>query len=252
MNRWSAALFALLVASSGVGAAQGRARQRVLFVGNSYTRFNDLPRLVSRIAASDPGGPRLRTERQTEPGWSLRQHWERRRASRRIRHGHFDAVVLQERSLNPLEAREETLEYGRRLSGVARSSGARVILFETWARVAGDPSYDELGVRDPAQMLERVEAVYEELGRILRAPVAPVGRAWLRARAAIPDTRLYRDDGTHPLMAGSYLGACVIYGTLTGRDPRAGTYVPHRLGSSRARRIREVAARALADEATRR
>ncbi len=245
MKRWSLPLVALLLASSGLGVAQDRDSERVLFVGNSYTRFNGLPRLVSLLARSDPDGPRMRTSYETRPGWGLREHWERRRARHRIARGDWDTVVLQERSLNALEAPDDMLEYGRLLSEHARASGARVILFETWARHAESRVYEESDIEDPAQMYSQIEARYAELGRILGALVAPVGRAWLRADQELPETRLYRSDGTHPALAGSYLSACVLYGTLTGRDPRVATYTPYPLPRARAREIRDIAARVL-------
>lgn len=245
MKRAALVLAASLLASSAIGNAQEQPLERVLFVGNSYTRFNDLPRLVARVARSDPGGPRLRTGVETAPGRSLRGHWEHRRSRNRIASGRWDAVVLQERSLNAIEAPDEMFEYGRLLSERAQASGARVILFETWARQGQSQVYEESAVRDPEQMLSRVEAAYAELGRRLDVPVSPVGRAWLRAVEEMPQTRLHRPDGTHPAIAGSYLSACVLYGTLSGRDPRRAGYRPRSMREVRARAIRELAARVL-------
>lgn len=220
---------------------------RVLFVGNSYTRFNDLPRMVRHISESVPGAAPVWSSAITEPGYDLRRHWERQRARRRIEEGSFDAVVLQANSLSPLEAPDELRTYATRFAEHARAHGARVVLFETWARRDDHLWYRrENGVDDPEEMLTRIDTFYTDLAARLSAPLAPVGRAWARAHHDLPDTSLHRRDGTHPSVAGSYLSACVVYATLTGRDPRGATFRPHPLRREIAERIRELAAAAVA------
>lgn len=216
--------------------------QRVLFIGNSYTRFNDLPRMVQNLSRSVEGGPVLRTSRETHGGFDLRRHWRRRRTRRRIATGGWDAVVLQDHSLQPIRHPDRMEEYARRFAERASEAGARLVLFETWTRRPGSRAYRRYELGDPEQMAEDVDRVYGRLGRELHASVAPVGRAWERARDELPDTVLHRPDGTHPLPAGSYLSACVIYRTLTGGDPRRASWRPRGLSRSEAARIRALAA----------
>ena len=54
----------------------------------------------------------------------------------------------------------------------------------------------------------------------MKVRVSPAGLAWQDARRRWPDLDLYFTDGSHPNEAGSYLAACVLYATLTGKDPR--------------------------------
>lgn len=237
-----AAPLALAVALPTQTAASDDDALRVLFIGNSYTRFNDLPRQVARIAASVPDGPRLRTRRETHGGFDLRRHWRRPRVRRLIQRGRFDAVVIQAHSLSPIRQPDQLAEYARRFHEHARATGARLVLFETWARHPRSPTYRRLGLRDPSEMLARVGAVYGRIGRDLGATVAPVGRAWQRAREELPETELHRPDGTHPNVAGTYLSACVMYQTLTGRDPRDATWRPWRMSEDEAASIRRIAA----------
>ncbi len=72
---------------------------RVLFIGNSYTYFNNLPELLRAVAASQKDGPRIETEGSLSGGKSLQWHWENSRALEAIRRGGWDFVVLQEHSL---------------------------------------------------------------------------------------------------------------------------------------------------------
>ncbi len=177
---------------------------RVLFVGNSYTFSHDLPAVLSQIAgAAFPDHP-ITTRMVAEPGWTLQQHWEDRRAILEIRSGGWDHVVLQGHSLSSVEARERLFEYARRFDSEIREAGAGTVLFMTWAR------------RERPEMLEEIRAAYTELGRELGARVAPVGVAWQVASERRPDIHLWHADGSHPSPAGTYLAAAVFYGLLTG------------------------------------
>jgi uncharacterized protein DUF4886 len=218
--------------------------QRVLFVGNSYTRFNDLPGMVRELSLSVRGGPPLFTRSETHGGYDLRRHWNRRRVRSRIANGRFDWVVLQDHSTSPLREPQTLREYVRRFSSRVTSAGGRLVLFSTWARHPRSRFYQRVP-SDARAMQERVDAVYGEIARELDVGVAPVGRAWLRASAELPHTTLHRRDGTHPALAGTYLSACVIYGTLTGRDPREARWRHHRLTPQAAARIRAIASESL-------
>jgi hypothetical protein len=75
-----------------------------------------------------------------------------------------------------------------------------------------------------AAMQYRLGWNYRDLGEELGAIVAPVGVAWAIARERRPDLDLWRLDGQHPNERGSYLGACVFYAVLTGRDPTGNSF----------------------------
>jgi hypothetical protein len=61
-----------------------------------------------------------------------------------------------------------------------------------------------------------------------------------------PQLSLDRKDATHPTMAGSFLAACVLYGTLSGADPRRSGYVPYELEGADAELVKRIAAETLA------
>jgi hypothetical protein len=64
-----------------------------------------------------------------------------------------------------------------------------------------------------------LNGAYFDLARELGATVAPVGMAWKKAIAADPGRVLHQADKNHPNATGSYLAACVFYGTLLRRNP---------------------------------
>lgn len=212
----------------------------VLFVGNSYTRFNLLPRLVQRLAASEQLP--MRVEAVAKGGLTLRMHWLRHEALDHIRSGGHSHVVLQAHSLDPLDRGEEFESYADRFKRAIDASGARTVLYETWARRRGDPLYrtrPELGSEEA--MTERVAAAYARLAGQLDTGLAPVGQAFSDAGNLAPGVELYRPDGTHPSWAGSYLAAVVLYATISGHDPRALGYTPWEVPADAAATLREAA-----------
>src|SRR5207244_1614566 len=54
-----------------------------------------------------------------------------------------------------------------------------------------------------------------------------------------------RSDSSHPATGGSLLAACVIYGALSGEDPRSANYVPLGVSASEAEQLKTIAAEVL-------
>lgn len=219
---------------------------RVLLVGNSYSMFNDLPDLLEDVAASVPNGPALDVDIAFQGGVGLKTHWERGLARDMLREGRYTHVVLQGHSRAVFDEPDELFEYTVRFKRLIDDTGARAVLFATWARHPSSDLY-ALGkdARTPLEMQSRIDALYGEVGEHTGANVAPVGEAWLLAADQWPHLRLHRKDASHPTRLGTYLTACVLYGRLTGRDPEA---IRHPLpGTSPAvlARMRAVAAESL-------
>lgn len=198
--------------------ATAQAPEKVLFVGNSYTYFWNLPQQVAAMAQSRDLS--IHTSQSTSGGTSLAQHWrgeKKLQSLPMIREGAYDAVVLQDFSMQALNAPDTLLYYGQQFANEIKAKGARVFLYMTWAR-AFDP-----------YMQATITAKYEELARLCGATIVPVGPAWERARSLRPDLPLYDPDQSHPSPLGTYLTACVFYGVFTGKTPVG---LPHRLTST--------------------
>lgn len=205
-------------ASQPTAASSGALR--VLFLGNSYTYYNNLPRLVEAFAIAG-GGRKIETRMIAPGGASLADHLANRNTLAAIRTGRWDYVVLQEQSqlgavyLVNGEPRvgnaEAFFTSARALEAEIRKAGATPILFHTWPR------------RDaPDSDRAMLDYAYAHLARELKVLRAPVGPAWQQARAELRGASLYADDGSHPSTAGSYLTAAVVYATLTGESPVGG------------------------------
>jgi hypothetical protein len=205
-------------------ARSSRPGLRVLFVGNSFTFHNSLPKLVRRLADADRGGKPMFAVQYAASNWKLSSAADDDGLDRLLREVHWDVLVLQEHSLklsfSPAYRREQTDPHARAI--VARSGGARPLLFMTWGYRGGDDG--NVPGDTYLWMQQRVAWNYHDLGKGLGARVAPVGTAWAVARERRPGVDLWHHDGQHPSKRGTYLAACVFYAVLTGRDPTGNSF----------------------------
>lgn len=197
----------LCLVESGSADRPGTRPLRVLFVGNSYTRFHNLPQVLSSMAGSAQPRVSLEAIQLAFDSYTLERHWEEGQALRMIRAGHWDLVVLQGHSLQPIRHPKQLHTLARKLDAEITQTGARTVFFMTWAH------------RDKPGMLTGVAQTYTSIAAELNATVAPVGLAWQRALQEHPTMALHTADNSHPAPHGTYLTACVLYASITGRNP---------------------------------
>jgi len=217
---------------------------RVLMIGNSYTRFNLLHKMLQKVA--EASGRRLHVDIEARGGFSLRMHLKHGAALQRIRNGHYTHVVLQGHSLSAVDHPDELAEDAQRFDAAITAAGAQTVLYQTWARRPNASIYrNHHQLRSFDDMALLVDTTYSGIARRLGAELAPVGGAFHQAVQHDPSVPLWGSDGSHPTLAGSYMAACVLYGTITGTDPRETSYVPWTLDSDLADKLRTVAAASL-------
>jgi hypothetical protein len=218
---------------------------RVLFIGNSYTHYNDMPSMVERLAKS--AGLRIEAGMQAPGGWWWRDHANSAETTDAIAGGEWDFVVLQEQSMAPADrdlARRVSYPAGQLLTTTVVGNGSEPVLFLTWGHRNGS---SELGHGSYSAMQLDLADSYLAFADSLLADVAPVGMAWWMSLAERPDIDLYQADGSHPSVAGSYLAAAVIAATVLDID--ANTFEdPIGLDDATADALRGFAARAVSGE----
>jgi hypothetical protein len=181
------------------------ARLKVLFIGNSFTSRNDLPGLITELAAAR--GKQLEHHLISAGGASLRTHWNAGHARQAIQEGGYDRVVLQEQSTLPVKNAKRMHENVRLFDEAIKAAGAKTTLYMTWARQHAPESQ------------QVITDAYVSIGRELSATVVPVGMAWQRFLGKHDEPVLHDRDQSHPSFAGSYLAACVFLAVLFEESP---------------------------------
>jgi hypothetical protein len=200
-------LVALLVAFGVFALAppQRSPQQRVLFIGNSLTFANDLPKMVESLARAKD--VRVTAEMIAFPDYSLEDHWQRGDGVRAIRRGGWSLVVLQQGPSALHESQVLLREYVKRFDAEIRKAGAKTGVYMVW------PS------RSRMQDFDGVSASYSAAARDVNGLLFPVGDAWRAAWKRDPSLALYSADGLHPTREGTYLAALMIVTKAFGLSP---------------------------------
>jgi hypothetical protein len=195
----------------------------ILFIGNSYTFYNDLPEMVEKLARA--GGHQVNTATVAEGGWTLDDHAQSSETFETIQGQTWEYVVLQEQSVIPTDpaAREHRMVPAiQALNTEIERTGAKTILFMTWGRREG---LLQSGFRDFKEMQAALTDGYVAIADELDVRLAPVGAAWEIVVDDDPQIDLWKMDGSHPSVAGSYLAACVFYAVIFQESPEGLAYM---------------------------
>jgi hypothetical protein len=210
----------------------------ILFIGNSFTFGGPIPRIVDDLAV-DAGWPDPDVDSETVGGYSLARHRDRSETVAAVDRGGWDVVVLQEFSTgptdglgNPEQFKADATWFHDRIRET--SPGARIVLYETWARHA-DHAYYPGSFDDPADMQAQLRFHYDDCAEryipenadLVVEPsieVAPAGDAWEAHLQSDEPLRLHHTDDWHAGSRGQYLNGLVIYSTIyhratAGRTP---------------------------------
>jgi hypothetical protein len=188
----------------------------VLFIGNSFIYFNNMPRLVEAISES-VDGPRIKTEMVAIGGARLEDLWKQGSALAAIRKQHWDYVVMNEQSAlgghvvngeRRIGDPANFFKYAEMFDAEIRKAGAKTVIMMTWK-----------DRNDPDRIQQELNNAFLEFRKMHGVILAPVSTAWAITIKTAPEINPYFDDNHHPSKEGSYLIACTIYATLTTYSP---------------------------------
>ena len=253
MKFTSMAVAGLVLALGSTGHAAG---ESILFIGNSFTfgsgsavRFyrsdtvtdlnnegiGGVPALFKSftqqagldydVALETRGGVGIDFHLENKMGVIGRRGWDKV-----VAHGY--STLDQEKPRDP----EKLVATSKQLADFLRSRNPKVDLYlmATWSRA--DQTYPAKGAwaGQPIQTMGKdVRVAYDKAAAAAHAKVIPVGDAWNRAmETGVADTNpydgidagkldLWTFDNYHASSHGYYLEALVIFGSVTGHDPRS-------------------------------
>ena len=190
------------------------AQEKILFIGNSFTFYWNLPSLVESMAKER--GITLDVYQSTAGGAALKDHWEGNRgltSKNIIANNDFRTIILQDHSTSPLLKTDESKEYFSRFIKLINMNKSKVILYGTWTYPA-NPLIGKsfIGV-DPIQY------VLKPIADQTNSKIAPVGTAFRLFQQKYPEIPIFTSDNKHPSAIGTYLAACVFFKMLTGESP---------------------------------
>ena len=172
---------------------------KVLFIGNSHTYVNSMPKMFAEEALKD--NVRCDVVMLTLGGWHLSQHVKEPQVRFNIQNGRYDYVVLQEYT-HPFGPEQAMHEAVAKLGEWIREAGSTPVMYMTWAKKG-----------HPEQQAELTNA-YTSCAKEINALLAPVGIEWWKRLAENPSLELYRPDGEHASADGSRLAATIIWQTI--------------------------------------
>ncbi|MCB0699097.1 MAG: hypothetical protein H6551_04590 [Chitinophagales bacterium] len=242
-------IIGILLLSTTVNAQNSR---KVLFLGNSYTQYNNLPNLVSQIATSM--GDTLVQSSVTPGGQTFQGHSTDVTAQNAIKQQKWDIVVLQEQSqkpaFSPSQVASDVYPYAQSLCNSIRANDTctQPMFYMTWGRKNGDASncasYPPICTYGGMQ--QRLRESYLQMAQDNKALTSPVGAAWNMVRDSLSSLNLYDADESHPSLAGSYLAACVFYASIFHKNPHGSTFTAG-LSASDAERLQYFAGKVVMD-----
>jgi hypothetical protein len=174
--------------------------KKVLFVGNSLTYTNDLPKIVARIAKEN--GMEIKTEMLAYPNYALEDHWNDRLLQLFIAKNKYDFVIVQQGPSSQMDGRMMLLDYGARIKALCDSNHTKLAFFMVWPAFSNSSGFDG------------VIQNYTDAATATNSLLCPVGKAWKKYFLETGDYSFYGPDMFHPSIKGSEHAAKVIYETL--------------------------------------
>lgn len=198
----------------------------ILFIGNSYTYFSDLPSIVSDLCRAN--GHEARVDSVTCGGRKLHENLNTfcndlnpddpyaKQIAELLETVEYDVLFLQEQSCLPIVSPEA---FFAGVVGLSSVIGAwRTILYATWGRADGSDTLEHYGWTRKS-MTEGLYSAYCQAADMAHAEVSPVGLCFAEIVEKHPEIDLYDPDKSHPSYAGSCVAALCHYKLLFGEMP---------------------------------
>ncbi|SEB84294.1 hypothetical protein SAMN04489761_1929 [Tenacibaculum sp. MAR_2009_124] len=168
----------------------------VLFIGNSLTYYNNLPKLVKR--AANQSKVKMFVEMVAYPNYAIIDHWNGGKVQRLISSKKFDFVIIQQGPSSRANGRKMLIDTGKKFKDLCMKNNSKLCYFMVW------PS------RHHFQSFDNVIKNYSEAAKINDAILLPVGKEWKEYFDDFNKFNYYGKDGFHPSLKGSKVTANII------------------------------------------
>ncbi|MEI6898669.1 MAG: T9SS type A sorting domain-containing protein [Bacteroidota bacterium] len=208
---------------------------KVLFVGNSFMSFNDLPTLFSQLA--EGAGEHVIVASRIPGGASVGDtiqgtfaHMYSPEVYALIKSNDWDYLFLQDRQsrfcmpygIFPGDSKVIEGHTKIRDSLLFYHPCAHMIWFAGFGTKNGYFPYSTTGVGLIDSIYQNYQFLEDSIGQV----IAPIGPAYLRIIADHPSIDLWGPDEEHPSLKGSLLIASVVYTTIFKSSPMVSNFNP--------------------------
>jgi len=212
----------------------------ILFIGNSFTFVNDLPKMLEILASG--AGDKLSTASVLRGGAYLHQfadpdHDLGKWLAEIYPTNDWDFIVLQDQSFNPANNPKDFLDSAQKLCEQMNGS-AKFLFYSTWAYRDQTEKLAKTGMTY-SEMLTALTVSYRKAADIHHGIRVPVGDAFALSTAEHPEIDLYTADDYHPSPCGTYLAACLFYQAITGKSS-ADLSVPEGVSAEQGSALRTI------------
>lgn len=199
----------------------------ILFIGNSYTYFFDLPSLFADLCRAN--GHDVRVDSVTAGGRELHECLDETheklhptdglavRIDELLGEVKYNVLILQEQSCLPYHNTELFCAGAKGLASIVGAD--RTVMYATWGRMDGSEDLAYFGWTRES-MTKGLYDAYCKAAELIHGEVSPVGLCFAKAVATAPEIDLYDPDKSHPSYAGSCVAALCHYKTVFGEMPR--------------------------------
>lgn len=208
---------AILLLGYASADQSGVSDERILFVGNSLTYYNDVPAMVDAIYSALGQHQQIDTEMLAQGGYSLADHLDKGVLKSVLAGSSYDVVVLQDFGGWPLCSKDidgcaPTPGPLAKAVALVRSFGARPIWYSTYQ---SNPEAQRELSREARRIASRIDV-----------DIADVGAAMLAFSSANTKEAILLPNH-HPDTLGSWIAAATIVRSLYGKP------LPHSLALGR-------------------
>lgn len=179
---------------------QPKTKISVLFIGNSLTYANNLPKLVANNAKKY--GVKMEVKMIAFPNYAIMDHWNDGKIQQLIAKNKFDYIIIQQGPSSQKNGRNMLIDYGKKFSVISKLNNSKLCFFMVWPSLNYYHTFDG------------VIKNYTDAARITNSILIPVGKIWKDYFNQTQDHSYYGADGFHPSLKGSKAAAQVIINYL--------------------------------------
>jgi len=189
-----------VLSQSKENASNSNKEINILFVGNSLTYTNNLPKLVKEMAKEN--GVFVKYNMLAYPNYGLIDHWHAGKMQKLIKSKKYDLVIIQQGPSSQQEGKEMLINYGKKIHKICLKNNTKLGYFMVWPSIQYYKTFN--GV------IENYTDAAKNHGDIL----FPVGEVWKAHFDSTNNLDYYGTDGFHPSLKGSQIAAKVIVNYL--------------------------------------